>query len=71
MKKYLAKKNNSAIFLSRTEQFDEYLKNGCEIYEIDGDTETKIATPKEGFMIEKPILEIEETGGLLGRGIIE
>lgn len=59
MKDYVAKKNNCEIFLARTRQLDEYLKNGFNIYEItDEKTRQLIASPEKGYLTEKPVLEI-------------
>ena len=54
---YIAKKDGYATVLSRDEQFDEYLEKGCSIYSVDGENETLIATPEDGFLTEKPTLE--------------
>lgn len=54
---YVAEKDGYATVLSRDEQFDEYLDKGCRIYSVDGEKETLIATPEDGFLTEKPTLE--------------
>lgn len=54
---YVAEKDGYATVLSRDEQFDEYLDKGCSIYSVDGENETLIATPEDGFLTEKPTLE--------------
>lgn len=54
---YIAEKDGYATVLSRDEQFEEYLEKGCNIYSVDGEKETLIATPEKGFLTEKPTLE--------------
>lgn len=54
---YIAKKDGYATVLSRDEQFEEYLKKGCDIYSVDGEIETLIAMQKDGFLSNKPTLE--------------
>lgn len=54
---YVAEKDGYATVLSRDEQFEEYLDKGCNIYSVDGENETLIATPKDGFLTDKPTLE--------------
>ena len=50
---YVAEKDGYATVLSRDEQFDEYLDKGCSIYSVDGEKETLIATPEDGFLTGK------------------
>lgn len=59
MSKYIAKIDKfNAIVLSRNEQLDEMLNNGYSIYYIDDNlNETIIASPDQGYIVEKPILE--------------
>lgn len=54
---YVAEKDGCATVLSKDEQFEEYLEKGCNIYSVDGEKETLIATPENGFLTEKPALE--------------
>lgn len=45
------------VFLSTTEQMDRYLKKGYTIYEYENEERKgAIATPEEGYLVEKPIL---------------
>lgn len=56
--RYMAKKDGYATLLSKDSQFDEFLAKDCEIYSIDdNDNEVLIATPKDGFLRERPTLE--------------
>lgn len=51
---YLAKWGGGSIFLSKDEQMEQYLEKGAEIYREENDTETLIATPEKGFLVERP-----------------
>lgn len=58
MKRYIAAKDDNGIFLTKDEQFDTALNNGCVILELeDGQPERVIATPKDGFLEPRPVLE--------------
>lgn len=55
---YLAVKDGSGMFLSKSEQMDKALENGFDIYQVDdNDRRTLIATPQNGFLIERPVIE--------------
>lgn len=55
---YFAKKDNTGIFLSKSIQMDNMLAKGFSIYrKNDDDSETLIATPDDGYLYEKPIIE--------------
>lgn len=55
---YLAVKDGSGMFLSKSEQMDKALNNGFSIYQVDeNDQKTLIATPQDGFLIERPVIE--------------
>jgi hypothetical protein len=54
MSLYLAKWNDGSVYLSRDSQMEEYLGKGASIYLEENDVETLIATPTEGFLIERP-----------------
>ena len=55
---YLALLDNTGIFLSKSSQMDEMLSNGFSIYTVDeNDNKTLIATPQDGFLVEKPVIE--------------
>lgn len=64
---YLAKSKDgkSAIFLSVDVQMDMYLERNCNIYQRDDNgVEKLIATPEDGFLIERPVFpEKKNTGG--------
>lgn len=51
---YLAKWDGGSIFLSRDEQMEQYLEKGAEIYREENGAETLIATPQNGFLVERP-----------------
>lgn len=53
---YVGENENSAVCIGRNETFDELLAKGYDIYQYDGDEKTLIATPKDGFLVERPIL---------------
>jgi len=59
MTKYLARKGNTGIFLSKTEQMDQFLAKGFDIYKLKDGEEFLIATPDIGYLNERP--EIEKT----------
>ena len=54
MSVYLAKWENNGIYLSRDEQMDYYLNKGASIYKEEDGVETLIATPENGYLIERP-----------------
>lgn len=55
---YIAEKNNCGIYLSKTKQLDEYLKNGFSIYKLTNNDKQLIASPEKGYLVNKPSLEI-------------
>ena len=58
MKGYAARRDGSAIYVTKDKQIDEMLENGCDIVRVeDDDSVTVIATPKDGFLEERPILD--------------
>ncbi len=62
MVSYFAKKGNSGIFLSKSEQMDKMLANGADIYRKNDDgSEELIATPDEGYLGERPVIEQSAT----------
>ena len=66
MKEYIAKSPDglNGTYLSVDNQMDRYLKNGWNIYEFDidaGEEETLIATPEDGFMVERPVFPVMQT----------
>lgn len=58
---YLAKQNNSIIYLSQDEQMDKYLEKGAEIYSEENGVQTLIATPENGFLVERPVFPVQTT----------
>lgn len=46
MAKYIAKRDGFGIFLSKPEQAEKYLKNGCCIYKVENEKEILIASPE-------------------------
>lgn len=62
MVSYFAKKGNGIIYLSKSEQMDEMLAKGASIYSDNGDgSNTLIATPDEGYLSERPVIEQSAT----------
>lgn len=58
---YIAEKAECdiTVYLSKTKQLDEYLKNGFSIYKfIDDVNKQLIASPESGYLVDKPSLEI-------------
>ncbi len=61
MKLYKAKKEGSQIYLKDSDQMDRYLEKGCDIYEENEDgSNTLIATPEKGYLVEKPFFPIPQ-----------
>lgn len=60
---YFAKFGNNGIYLTKDEQMEQYLKNGASIYREDGDTETLIATPEKGFLVDRPKFPVQKSTG--------
>lgn len=60
---YLAiyEKQRSSASLSRDEQMEEHLSRGANIYQVDGDDMTLIATPEQGFLIKRPTFPVPTT----------
>lgn len=56
--RYLAKWKGGCVFLSRDEQMEEFLTKGASIYSVDNDVETLIATPEDGFLVERPTFPV-------------
>lgn len=52
----------TSVSLTRDSQMDEHLTRGANIYAVD-DTEeaTLIATPKDGFLVERPVFPVTTT----------
>lgn len=63
MKEYLAEKDHSAIYLSKTEQIEKFVANGFDIYEVEGDRRIHIAGPDQAPAKEITIEKRETTGG--------
>lgn len=63
---YIGKKpgDNLAITVGKDDIFDKLLGEGYHIYGVDDDgTQTEIATPEEGFLVERPVLHHTERSG--------
>ncbi len=52
---YKAKKYNSQVYLKDSDQMDRYLERGCDIYMEEDGLDTLIATPKDGYLIKRPV----------------
>lgn len=54
---YYARNDNVGVYLSKTEQMDQYLEKGCSIYEaIENGDDVLVATPEDGYLSEKPTI---------------
>lgn len=58
---YLAKWGDTSIYLSRDEQMEQYLEKGASIYREEGEVETLIATPEQGFLVDRPTFPTAES----------
>lgn len=54
----LAIKNKQGVYLTRTEQQDDFLSKGYVLFKIQNGNKVLIATPEKGFISEKPKIEI-------------
>lgn len=55
MKSYLAARDGNGVFIQEDYQMDSYLEKGYSIFEIDDDLNEKlIATPEDGFIVDRP-----------------
>lgn len=54
MTEYIARKDDNQTYLAKDSQMDDFLKNGCNIYMVKNGIETLIATPEDGYLVEKP-----------------
>lgn len=61
MASYLAKWDGGCTYLSRDEQMEPYLSKGASIYREDDGAETLIATPEQGFLVDRPTFPISES----------
>ena len=52
---------NVSVSLTKDTQMDEHLLRGAIIYAVEGDENTLIATPKDGFMTERPVFPVART----------
>lgn len=61
------KDGKGAVYLSRDEQMEKYLALNCNIYGEDENTEklTLIATPEDGFLVERPVFPATHTMSLV------
>ena len=56
---YLAEWEGGNIFIAKDSDMDEYLAMGARIYakeDILSDEKTLIATPEDGFLVERPVI---------------
>ena len=66
---YLAKWDGGRVYLSRDEQMEQFLEKGANIYKEEEGTETLIATPEEGFLVERPTFPVRyRSTSLAGNG---
>lgn len=50
--------------LTKDSQMDEHLSKGANIYKVEGEEATLIATPQDGFLVERPVFPIKQTASL-------
>lgn len=62
---------NSSVWLTRDSQMEEHLSRGAKIYQNDGDEMTLIATPADGFLVERPVFPVAETMRVGGNSEME
>ena len=58
---YIAQWEDTCIYLSRDEQMEEYLHKGAPIYHEENGVATLIATPEDGFLVERPSFPVAQT----------
>lgn len=60
MKEYIAKMQDGkyGIYVNSIKQMEKHLKAGENIYEIENGKHILIATPKDGFLGERPALSV-------------
>ena len=58
---YLAKWSDGSTYLSEDTQMELYLKRGASIYREENGEETLIATPSQGFLVDRPTFPVSET----------
>ena len=61
MAPYLAQWPGGGIYLSSSDQMDRYLEKGASIYQEEDGVQTLIATPEEGFLVERPVFPQKTT----------
>lgn len=59
---YFAHKNGEKVAVGGDAALDRLLMNGYEILRIKGDQVDVIATPDEGWLIERPVIQRRVTG---------
>lgn len=60
---YIAKWDDGSVYLARDEQMEMYLEKGASIYREENGTETLIATPSEGFLVDRPTFPETKSAG--------
>lgn len=63
---YLARTpdGSSQVSLCRDSQMEQYLEYGCYIYQQDDEDQSKetlIATPEDGFLVERPTFPVAQS----------
>ena len=64
-------KENSSAWLTKDSQMEEHLSRGAKIYQSDNGEMTLIATPEDGFLVERPTFPIPETISVGGNSELE
>lgn len=55
---------NVSVSLTKDTQMEEHLQRGAKIYAAEGEESTLIATPDDGFLIERPVFPVKRTATL-------
>jgi len=58
---YIAKWEDGSVYLARDEQMEQYLDKGASIYRAEDEVETLIATPEQGFLVDRPTFPTAES----------
>jgi len=52
---------NVSVSMTKDTQMDEHLARGAKIYSVEGEKNTLIATPNDGFLTERPVFPVAKT----------
>lgn len=63
--------DKSSAWLTKDSQMEEHLSRGASIYRSDNGEMTLIATPEDGFLVERPTFPVAETMFVGGNSELE